>query len=52
MKADFLTILFFMTTIFAFTLLCFAENDNELLQQENKILSSQIEDYRDAYSKY
>lgn len=43
MKADFLTILFFITTIFAFTQWGFAENDNEILLQENKILSSQIE---------
>jgi len=50
MKADFLTILFFTTTIFAFTQWGFAENDNEILLQENKILHSQVQELRDANS--
>lgn len=50
MKADFLTILFLSTTIFAFTQWGFAENDNEILLQENKILHSQIQELRDVNS--
>lgn len=38
-----LTGIIFALMVFAFMGWCFAENDNELLLQENKILSIQLE---------
>lgn len=40
----------FALMIVAFMGWCFAENDNELLLQENKILHSQLQEFRDAHS--
>lgn len=41
-----LTGIIFALMVFAFTGWCFAENDNEVLLQENKILSIQLKDLK------
>lgn len=44
-----LTGFIFGLMVFAFMGWCFAENDNELLLQENKILSIQLEDMKNEH---
>ncbi|EXB25957.1 hypothetical protein J537_2322 [Acinetobacter baumannii 1437282] len=44
-----LTGIIFALMVVAFMGWCFAENDNELLLQENKILSLQLQDMRNEH---
>ncbi|VXA54699.1 conserved hypothetical protein [Acinetobacter proteolyticus] len=44
-----LTGIIFALMVFAFMGWCFAENDNEILLQENKILSSQLEGIKNEH---
>lgn len=44
-----LTGIIFALMVFAFMGWCFAENDNEILLQENKILSIQLEGMKNEH---